>query len=239
ALFRSGRRSPPAPRSATWAPPAPRPAAISTSRCMRTATPSTPASTSERHAGAAPVTAGRYSLARRGGCGVGWDVGSQGRPGHGWSGDERQEGPDGGEEGCDEEGRRARRSPQDADRLEQARPARLLHRPHLGGGHRPVRHRGEVAAGPRASLIDGYCYVDAGEVWMDNAHIAPYVKGTWTNHAARRKRKLLLHKQEIEKLASKSREKGFTIVPLEIYFLGSHAKVLIGLARGKKEWDKR
>ena len=90
-----------------------------------------------------------------------------------------------------------------------------------------------------ASLIDGYCYVDAGEVWMDNAHIAPYVKGTWTNHAARRKRKLLLHKQEIEKLASKSRQKGFTIVPLEIYFLGSHAKVLIGLARGKKEWDKR
>ena len=90
-----------------------------------------------------------------------------------------------------------------------------------------------------ASLIDGYCYVDAGEVWLDNAHIAPYVKGTWTNHAARRKRKLLLHKQEIEKLASKSREKGFTIVPLEIYFLGSHAKVLIGLARGKKEWDKR
>ena len=90
-----------------------------------------------------------------------------------------------------------------------------------------------------ASLIDGYCYVDAGEVWMDNAHIAPYVKGTWTNHAARRKRKLLLHKQEIEKIASKSREKGFTIVPLEIYFLGSHAKVLIGLARGKKEWDKR
>lgn len=90
-----------------------------------------------------------------------------------------------------------------------------------------------------ASLIDGYCYVEGGEVWMDNAHIAPYVKGTWTNHAARRKRKLLMHKQEIVKLASKSREKGFTIVPLEIYFLGSHAKVLIGLARGKKEWDKR
>ena len=90
-----------------------------------------------------------------------------------------------------------------------------------------------------ASLIDGYCYVEGGEVWMDNAHIAPYVKGTWTNHAARRKRKLLMHKQEIEKLASKSREKGFTIVPLEMYFLGSHAKVKIGLARGKKEWDKR
>ena len=90
-----------------------------------------------------------------------------------------------------------------------------------------------------ASLIDGYCYVEGGEVWMDNAHIAPYVKGTWTNHAARRKRKLLMHKQEIVKLASKSREKGFTIVPLEMYFLGSHAQVKIGLARGKKEWDKR
>ncbi len=90
-----------------------------------------------------------------------------------------------------------------------------------------------------ASLIDGYCYIEGGEVWMDNAHIAPYVKGTWTNHAARRKRKLLLHKVEIEKLASKSREKGYTIVPMEMYFLGSHAKVVIGLGRGKKEWDKR
>lgn len=90
-----------------------------------------------------------------------------------------------------------------------------------------------------ASLVDGYCYVEGGEVWMDAVHIAPYVKGTWTNHAARRKRKLLLHKGEIEKLAAKSREKGYTIVPLEMYFLGSHAKVVIGLGRGKKEWDKR
>jgi len=90
-----------------------------------------------------------------------------------------------------------------------------------------------------ASLIDGYCFIEGGEVWMDAVHIAPYVKGTWTNHAARRKRKLLLHKREILKLAGKSSEKGYTIVPLEIYFLGSHAKVSIGLARGKKEWDKR
>lgn len=90
-----------------------------------------------------------------------------------------------------------------------------------------------------ASLIDGFCYIEGGEVWMEGAHIAPYVQGTWTNHAARRKRKLLLHKHEIDKLAGKSREKGFTIVPLEIYFLGSHAKVQIALARGKKEWDKR
>lgn len=90
-----------------------------------------------------------------------------------------------------------------------------------------------------ASLVDGYCYIDNGEVWMDAVHIAPYVRGTWTNHAARRKRKLLLHKREILKLMNKTREKGYTIIPLSIYFLGSHAKVEIALARGKKEWDKR
>ncbi|MFC0676104.1 SsrA-binding protein SmpB [Brachybacterium hainanense] len=90
-----------------------------------------------------------------------------------------------------------------------------------------------------ASLVDGYCYIEHGEMWMDAVHIAPYVKGTWTNHAARRKRKLLLHKAEIAKLAGKTREKGFTLIPLEMYFLGSHAKVVVALARGKKEWDKR
>lgn len=90
-----------------------------------------------------------------------------------------------------------------------------------------------------ASLVDGYCFIDNGEIWMDAVHIAPYVRGTWTNHAARRKRKLLMHKKEILKLMGKTREKGFTIVPLEIYFLGSHAKVKVALARGKKEWDKR
>lgn len=90
-----------------------------------------------------------------------------------------------------------------------------------------------------ASLVDGYCYIDGGEMWMDAVHIAPYVKGTWTNHAARRKRKLLLHRREIDKLAGKTREKGYTMVPLEMYFLGSHAKVVVALARGKKEWDKR
>ncbi len=90
-----------------------------------------------------------------------------------------------------------------------------------------------------ASLVDGFCSIDGGEMWMEAVHIAPYVKGTWTNHAARRKRKLLLHRREIDKLAGKTREKGYTIVPLEMYFLGSNAKVLIALARGKKEWDKR
>ena len=90
-----------------------------------------------------------------------------------------------------------------------------------------------------ANLTDGYAFIDKGEAWIDQVNIPQYSQGTWTNHAPRRKRKLLMHKQEIEKLASKSREKGFTIVPLEMYFLGSHAKVKIGLARGKKEWDKR
>ncbi|MCS6710980.1 SsrA-binding protein SmpB [Brachybacterium sp. EF45031] len=90
-----------------------------------------------------------------------------------------------------------------------------------------------------ASLVDGYCYIEGGEMWMEAVHIAPYVKGTWTNHAARRKRKLLLHRREIDRLAGKTREKGYTMVPLEMYFLGSHAKVVVALARGKKEWDKR
>ncbi|MGP9693817.1 SsrA-binding protein SmpB [Brachybacterium sp. AOP25-B2-12] len=90
-----------------------------------------------------------------------------------------------------------------------------------------------------ASLVDGYCYIEGGQMWMDAVHIAPYVQGTWTNHAARRKRKLLLHRAEIDKLAGKTREKGYTLVPLEMYFLGSHAKVVVALARGKKEWDKR
>ncbi|UQN30113.1 SsrA-binding protein SmpB [Brachybacterium kimchii] len=90
-----------------------------------------------------------------------------------------------------------------------------------------------------ASLVDGFCFIEGGQMWMEGVHIAPYVKGTWTNHAARRKRKLLLHRAEIDKLAGKTREKGFTLVPLEMYFLGSHAKVVIALARGKKDWDKR
>ncbi|MBK0332224.1 SsrA-binding protein SmpB [Brachybacterium sp. MASK1Z-5] len=90
-----------------------------------------------------------------------------------------------------------------------------------------------------ASLVDGFCFIEGGQMWMEGVHIAPYVKGTWTNHTARRKRKLLLHRAEIDKLAGKTREKGFTLVPLEMYFLGSHAKVVIALARGKKDWDKR
>jgi SsrA-binding protein len=91
----------------------------------------------------------------------------------------------------------------------------------------------------RASLVDGWVHIDGGEAWLEGVHIPEYVEGTWTNHTPRRKRKLLLHRAEIEKLSAKTREKGHTIVPLELYFLGGRAKVEIALARGKQEWDKR
>jgi len=91
----------------------------------------------------------------------------------------------------------------------------------------------------RASLVDGWCTVDGGEAWLEGVHIPEYTQGTWTNHAPRRKRKLLLHRTEIERLESKTREKGQTIVPLSLYFLDGRAKVEIALARGKKEYDKR
>jgi SsrA-binding protein len=91
----------------------------------------------------------------------------------------------------------------------------------------------------RASLVDGYATIDDNEAWLLNVHIPEYSQGTWTNHAARRKRKLLLHRKEIEKLAAKTKEGGLTIVPLVLYFKDGRAKVEIGLARGKKDWDKR
>ncbi len=91
----------------------------------------------------------------------------------------------------------------------------------------------------RASLVDGYASIDYGEAWLENVHIPEYTEGTWNNHTPRRKRKLLLHREEIEKLAAKSRESGHTIVPLQLYFSGGRAKVEIALARGKREYDKR
>jgi len=91
----------------------------------------------------------------------------------------------------------------------------------------------------RASLVDGWVAIDRGEAWLEGVHIPEYTEGTWTNHAPRRKRKLLLHREQIEKLAQVSREKGRTIVPLELYFIGGRAKVEIATARGKQLWDKR
>ncbi|MFV0458811.1 MAG: SsrA-binding protein SmpB [Actinomycetales bacterium] len=91
----------------------------------------------------------------------------------------------------------------------------------------------------RAQLVDGYVAIDHGEAWLEAVHIPEYTQGTWTNHSPRRKRKLLLHRDEIDRLGQKTREKGFTIVPLQLYFSDGRAKVEIGLARGKKEYDKR
>ncbi|MBC7268731.1 MAG: SsrA-binding protein SmpB [Streptomyces sp.] len=91
----------------------------------------------------------------------------------------------------------------------------------------------------RASLADGFVQLDGHEAWLYNVHVPEYSQGTWTNHSARRKRKLLLHRAEIEKLESKSQETGHTIVPLALYFKDGRAKVEIALAKGKKEYDKR
>jgi len=91
----------------------------------------------------------------------------------------------------------------------------------------------------RASLIDGFAQVQDAEVWMHNVHIPEYNQGTWNNHAPRRRRKLLLHRQEIQKLIGKSKESGLTLIPLALYFKDGKAKIELGLARGKKEFDKR
>ena len=91
----------------------------------------------------------------------------------------------------------------------------------------------------RASLVDGYVFIENGEAWLDAAYIPEYLNGSWTNHAPRRKRKLLLHRHQIDKLWQKTREGGMTIVPLKLYFKDGRAKVEIALAKGKREFDKR
>ncbi|MDO4254173.1 MAG: SsrA-binding protein SmpB [Kocuria sp.] len=93
----------------------------------------------------------------------------------------------------------------------------------------------------RASLVDGYCGFDRkGELWLENVHIPEYLQGSWTNHSAKRRRKLLLHRAELSRIEQKTREAGFTIVPLSLYFLdGKRVKCEIAVARGKREYDKR
>ena len=91
----------------------------------------------------------------------------------------------------------------------------------------------------RCSLTDGFADVRDGEVWLLGVHIPEYTEGTWTNHAPRRARKLLLHKGEILRLIGKTREGGVSLVPLQLYFSGGRAKVEIALARGRKAHDKR
>ena len=91
----------------------------------------------------------------------------------------------------------------------------------------------------RASLVDGFAEVHSGEVFLHGVHIPPYTEGTWTNHEPRRVRKLLLNRQEIDKIESRVNERGLTLVPLALYFKDGRAKVEIALAKGKKTYDKR
>ena len=90
-----------------------------------------------------------------------------------------------------------------------------------------------------ASLIDAFAEIKNGELWLQGVHIPEYTQGTWNNHAPRRQRKLLLHRDEIARLVGKTRESGLTIVPLQMYFKDGYAKIEIALAKGKKAHDKR
>ena len=89
------------------------------------------------------------------------------------------------------------------------------------------------------NLRDSYAEVRGGELFLVGAHISPYAQGNVWNHDPLRPRKLLLHAREIARIAARVRERGYTIVPTRLYFKGGRAKVEIGLARGKKEYDKR
>lgn len=92
----------------------------------------------------------------------------------------------------------------------------------------------------KASLADTFCYVDRGEVWVKNMYVAEYFYGSYNNHSTRRDRKLLLSRKEIRALEKTGKEAGFTIVPLRLFINDRGlAKLVIGVARGKKEYDKR
>lgn len=92
----------------------------------------------------------------------------------------------------------------------------------------------------KASLVDTFCFFSRGELWVKNMHIAEYFYGSYNNHAARRDRKLLLNKKELRKLERGTRETGFTIVPVRLFINEKGlAKLVIALAKGKKQYDKR
>lgn len=92
----------------------------------------------------------------------------------------------------------------------------------------------------KASLVDTFCYVDRGEVWVKNMYVAEYFYGTYNNHTERRERKLLLTRKEIRQLEKESKVPGNTIVPLRLFISQrGYAKLVIGIGRGKKEFDKR
>ena len=91
----------------------------------------------------------------------------------------------------------------------------------------------------RATLTEGFGQISNNEAWLHGVHIPVYAQGTWTNHEPRRTRKLLLHRREIDKLASSMQERGLTLVPLSLYFSGGKVKIELALARGKRAYDKR
>lgn len=92
----------------------------------------------------------------------------------------------------------------------------------------------------KASLVDTYCIVERGEVWIKNMYIAEYFYGTYNNHNSRRDRKLLLNRKEIRKLESAATNSGFTLVPTRLFLNDKGlAKIVIAIAKGKKEYDKR
>jgi SsrA-binding protein len=91
----------------------------------------------------------------------------------------------------------------------------------------------------QASMADAFATIDDGEIWLRNLHIPEYHHGTWTNHAVRRNRKLLLHRREIDNLIGKLQDGNLTLVPLSLYFLDGKVKVELALARGKQAHDKR
>src|SRR5712671_5156168 len=95
-----------------------------------------------------------------------------------------------------------------------------------------------VRAG-RCNLRDGFVRIDGREAWLENVHISPYAQANLMNHEPMRPRKLLLHRKQIATLIGKVRQKGYTLIPLRVYFTRNHAKVEVGLARGKRQYDKR
>jgi SsrA-binding protein len=91
----------------------------------------------------------------------------------------------------------------------------------------------------RATLTDGFAQLDGGELYLHNIHIPEYNQGSWTNHEPKRKRKLLLNRNEIREIDIKVSRQGYTVVPLSIYFKDGRVKVELGLAQGRKAHDKR
>src|SRR5487761_618065 len=91
----------------------------------------------------------------------------------------------------------------------------------------------------RTNLRDGFVRVDGREAWLENVHISPHAQANLMNAEPMRPRKLLLHRKEIATLIGKVRQKGYTLIPLRVYFSRNHAKVEVGLCRGKREYDKR